>query len=244
LDTTLDHAALDYFYAEGWITQVLYLVKSGKEATVYCCEARPSTGLGLVAAKLYRAREHRSFRNDAVYQAGRVILDGHARRAVKNKSRFGREAQQGMWINHEWETLQALHAVGCDVPEPFARTEGAILMGYRGDESASAPRLHELSLPPDEAHHAFQVLMRNVELFLANNVIHGDLSAYNVLYWQGAPTVIDFPQAVDPRFNPHAVALLERDVANLCGYFARQGVRADAKAIVRDLWRRFLRAEL
>lgn len=244
MDTTLDHAALDCFYAEGWISQVLYLVKSGKEATVYCCEAQPSTGLGLVAAKLYRAREHRPFRNDAVYQAGRAILDAHARRAVKNKSRFGREAQQGLWINHEWETLQALHAVGCDVPEPFARTEGAILMGYRGDEEASAPRLQEVALPPEEAHQAFQVLMRNVELFLANNIVHGDLSAYNVLYWQGAPTIIDFPQAVDPRFNPHATALLERDVTNLCTYFARQGVTADPKAITRDLWRRFLRAEL
>jgi RIO kinase 1 len=244
LDTTLDHAALDYFYAEGWISQVLYLVKSGKEATVYCCEAQPSTGQQLLAAKLYRAREHRAFRNDAVYQAGRVILDAHARRAVKNKSRFGREAQQGMWINHEWETLEALHAVGADVPEPLARTEGAILMGYRGDETASAPRLHEVNLPRDEAGHHFQVLMRNVELWLANNVIHGDLSAYNVLYWQGAVTVIDFPQAVDPRFNPNATSLLERDVTNLCNYFAKHGVSADAKAITRDLWRRFLRAEL
>jgi RIO kinase 1 len=244
LDTTLEHAALDYFYAEGWISQVLYLVKSGKEATVYCCEGQPSTGRGLVAAKLYRAREHRSFRNDAVYQAGRVILDAHARRAVKNKSRFGREAQQGMWINHEWETLEQLHAVGADVPEPLARTDGAILMGYRGDETASAPRLHEVDLARDEAAHHFQVLMRNVELWLANNVIHGDLSAYNVLYWEGAVTVIDFPQAVDPRFNPNAIGLLERDVTNLCNYFAKRGVTADAKAITRELWRRFLRAEL
>jgi RIO kinase 1 len=244
LDTTLDSAALDYFYAEGWITQVLYQVKSGKEATVYCCEAGGSTGHELVAAKLYRAREHRSFRNDAIYQAGRVILDAHARRAVKNKSRFGREAQQGLWIGHEWGILQQLHDVGADVPEPLARTEGAILIGYRGDENGSAPRLHEVSLPREEAAHHFQVLMRNVELWLANNVVHGDLSAFNVLYWQGAVTVIDFPQAVDPRFNQHALNLLERDVGNLCGYFAKSGVTADAKAITRDLWRRFLRAEL
>jgi RIO kinase 1 len=244
LDTTLDNAALDYFYAEGWITQVLYMVKSGKEATVYCCEAAPSSGLGLVAAKLYRAREHRTFRNDAVYQAGRVVLDAHARRAVKNKSRFGREAQQGLWINHEWEMLQELHAVGADVPQPLARTDGAILMGYRGDESGSAPRLHEVTLPPGEAAHHFQVIMRNIELLLANNVIHGDLSPFNILYWDHAVTLIDLPQAVDPRFNPHALALLERDVTNICGYFARAGVHSDPKAITRDLWRRFLRAEL
>lgn len=244
MDTTLDNAALDYFYAEGWISQVLYQLKSGKEATVFCCQAGGSTGRGLLAAKLYRARQHRTFRNDAIYQAGRVILDAHARRAVKNKSRFGREAQQGLWINQEWEVLQQLHAVGADVPEPLARTEGAILMDYRGDEAGPAPRLQEIALPRDEAAHHFQVLMRNVELMLGNNVIHGDLSAYNVLYWDGAVTIIDLPQAVDPRFNPHALGLLERDVANLCGYFGKLGVPSDPTAITRDLWRRFLRGEL
>ena len=44
--------------------------------------------------------------------------------------------------------------------------------------------------------------MRNVELMLSLGRIHGDLSAYNVLYWQGEVKIIDFPQAIEPATNP------------------------------------------
>jgi RIO kinase 1 len=67
-------------------------------------------------------------------------------------------------------------------------------------------------------------------------MIHGDLSPYNVLVWEGRAIVIDFPQAVDPRKNRHARALLERDVTRICDHFERFGVRSDAHRIVGDLW--------
>lgn len=38
---------LESFADDEWLTTVLYRVKGGKEATVYCCEAHPSTGLRL-----------------------------------------------------------------------------------------------------------------------------------------------------------------------------------------------------
>src|SRR5436305_1066483 len=103
---------LEPFFDDGRITEVLYSVKSGKEATVYCCQAGSFTGRDVLAAKIYRPRESRSFKNDAVYHEGRVILEGHVRRAVAKKTAFGREAQFGMWIGHEYETLGNLAAVG------------------------------------------------------------------------------------------------------------------------------------
>src|SRR5579872_5090423 len=69
--------ALEHFFTEGLITGVLHVVKSGKEATVYCCQAHPSTGVELLAAKVYRSRNNRGFKNDAIYQEGRRILEGH-----------------------------------------------------------------------------------------------------------------------------------------------------------------------
>ena len=237
-------AALDFFYTEGLITELLYTVKSGKEATVYCCQAHPSTGAELLAAKVYRPRNNRGFKNDAVYQEGRVILEGHVRRAVQNKSRFGREAQFAMWVNYEFEALKALYNVGADIPRPIARTERAILMEYLGNHQQAAPALQYVELSKDEVRPIFEQLMRNIELWLAHHYIHADLSAYNVLYWQGQVSIIDFPQAVDPRFNPNAFALLARDIENICRYVARYGLEHDGQCIAERLWHKFKNADL
>jgi RIO kinase 1 len=81
--------------------------------------------------------------------------------------------------------------------------------------------------------------MENVELMMAHNRIHGDLSAYNVLYWDGECWMIDFPQAVDPRVNPDAAEILRRDVTRLCDYFARYGVASDPVSLAEGLWQQY-----
>ena len=48
---------LEEFYNDQMITDILGKVRGGKEATVYCCAAHPSTGLDLIAAKVYRPRD-------------------------------------------------------------------------------------------------------------------------------------------------------------------------------------------
>lgn len=237
-------ASLDYFFAEGMIAEILYPVKRGKEAIVYCCQAHPSTGVELLAAKIYRPRDHRGFKNDAIYQEGRVITNGQMRRAVQNKSRFGREVQFGMWVNHEFEVLTTLHRAGSDTPQPIARTQNALLMEYFGDHEGAAPPLSSVELSREQARTVFDSLMSNIELWLANNYVHGDLSAYNILYWQGQAKIIDFPQAVDPRFNSNAFSLLVRDIENVCSYLARYGLIYDGKQIAERLWRRFRNAQL
>jgi len=237
-------AALETFLEEEWITRVLHVVKSGKEATVYCCEASPSSGSNLVAAKVYRPRRGRGFQNDAVYHEGRAILDSRVRRAVQNKTRRGREFQFNMWVGHEWETLSTLHAAGADVPRPLATEGDAILMEYLGDADGAAAPLYAADLRRDEARPLFERIMENVELFLSRNLVHGDLSPFNILYWRGTAWIIDFPQAVDPRFNRNGFELLLRDIEHVCDYFAAYGVRAHPQRLARDLWDRFSRDQL
>jgi len=237
--------SLGGFYEDEWFTSVLYPVKGGKEANVYCCEAHPSTGLKWIAAKVYRPRKFRTMRNDAIYREGRpVTSDRRIQRALKKKTKKGRKVETESWIHHEYETLRALHEAGADVPRPLALGANAILMEYLGDGEGAAPTLHEVSLGPDEGRRFFDRLMKNVALFLGCDHIHGDLSAYNVLYWKGNFKVIDFPQTVDPVTNPNAFPLLVRDVERLCRYFARCGVEAQAVALAEDMWRRYQRNEL
>lgn len=252
-------SSLGGFYEEGWFTNVLYRVKGGKEANVYCCEAHPSTGLKWIAAKVYRPRKFRTMRNDAIYREGRQRIvgidpssgaskvfynDSRLKRAFKKKTKMGRYAETASWIDHEYQTLRVLYEAGADVPKPLTQGENAILMEYLGDGDWAAPTLHEVSLEPDEARRFFDRLMQNVRRFLACHVIHGDLSAYNVLYWEGNFKVIDFPQAVDPVNNPNAFNLLVRDIERLCQYFAKYGTEAHAVGLAEDMWRRYRRNEL
>src|SRR6202795_4387645 len=233
----IDQGLLDAFIGDGSITDVLYVVRSGKEATVYCCRGADASGGGLVAAKVYRPLERRNFHNDAIYQTGRdAILSSRTKRALANRSRHGRDVQYGTWINAEFQTMRMLYDAGADVPEVFSRSNGAILMQYFGDEEAAAPMLNRVTLPRENADQFLRQIIDNVTLWLANHLVHGDLSPYNLLYWGNRIVAIDFPQAVGARVNPSARSLLGRDLENVCGHFSKYGIRADAMRIANALW--------
>lgn len=219
-----------------WISEVLYEVKSGKEATVFCCRGTDRTGLDLVAVKVYREQVHRTFSNDAAYRDGEYIPEGRARRALANKSRFGRQVQFGTWVNREWGTVRRLHEAGAAIPRPLHQVEGAIVMEYLGDEQRPAKRLIDVRPPREECIRHLDRLLSNIRLWLRENCVHGDLSPYNILYWRGEVTVIDFPQACDPRFNRNAREFLCRDVMSVCDRFSRLGVCVDGEAFAERLW--------
>ncbi len=239
---------LEEFYNNELITDVVAKVKGGKEANVYCCAAHPSTGLDLIAAKIYRPRLFRNLRNDAQYRQGRELLDengkvSHARRenlAMSKNTRFGKVLRHVSWLEAEYQTLLLLHKAGADVPKPIAHGNNVILMEYVGARDVPAPTLNQLTLTRSEARAIFDRLVENVSTMLACHRVHADLSAYNVLYWDGEFKIIDFPQAVDPRRNADAGALFVRDVARLCQYFSHYGINPDAQALAGSLWDKFL----
>lgn len=245
LQDELLSSSLQDFIDRNLISEVLQVLKSGKEATVCCCRAHRALGGGLVAAKIYRPMQHRSFKNDELYRRGKVILSGRARRALANKSDFGRKVQFGTWVNYEWEAINHLHSFGADVPRPIAHGNDSILMEYIGDEQSPAPQLRSVRLSRPEARFVYDTTLRNIELCLAHNRIHGDLSPFNILYWNRRPILIDFPQSVDPRENPNAYALLSRDIENVWRYCQKfADLNTDPWKTAGRLWSRFLRAEL
>jgi RIO kinase 1 len=238
-------SSLEPFYKQHLITDVLHEAHSGKEATVYCCEAHPSTGMQYLAAKVYRPRMFRSLRNDAIYRFSRVQRDeqgqaehGNSRRgsAATRKTEKGRAAQVASWIEYEYQTQRLLYIHDANVPRPFAQIGNAVLMEYIGSVGDPAPRLSDVVLEKEEAQPLFDCIMHNVELALVHGRIHGDLSGYNVLYWQGAVTLIDFAQAVDPYHNSDVFSLFARDVERICQYFVPYDVQCNAHELAREIW--------
>lgn len=252
-ETTFLRDSVRTFFEQDLIVDILAQVKGGKEASVYRCVAHPTVDVPLLAAKVYRPRQFRNLSNDAAYREGRQVLkddgrpikatDHRIQRALNKKSSYGVQVAHTSWLMYEFKTLERLYAAGAAVPKPYATSENAILMAYIGDAQRAAPTLHESALPPDEAPGLFAEVIRNIDLMLQQGWIHGDLSAYNILYWQGAITLIDFPQVVNVANNSRAAQILERDIVRVCQYFAGQGVQSDPTQLTQDLWRRYQRLD-
>lgn len=204
-------ANLHSFAEEGLIEAVLY---------PHCCRAGPGVAMELLAAKVYRPRRERAMRNQAAYQLGRDFLgmkdesrrQEALRRAVRKRKRFGRQVEDVSWIAHEFESMRVLRDAG---------GQSVLLMEFIGDEDEAAPALNELTLSTTTAHRVFDCIVRNIELLLSHDRIHGDLSACNVLYWEGKEVLIDLPQVVDASRHPDAFDLLARDVHHICMHFQR-----------------------
>lgn len=241
-----DMRAIEEFLDEALITGVLNVIRSGKEATVYRCKAHRSLGAPFAAAKVYHSTGHRSFHSAAAYEQGRNFGPGQVRRAVAKRTGFGQEARLSAWVGREFDLLSALNYAGADVPAPYACTDSAILMEYVGDEDGPAPQLQQADFEADDAQPLFDRVLENIELLLRENVVHGDLSAFNILYDGGRLRIIDFPQAVDPRESDTAKKLLERDVRNVVEFFQRHGagLDEDPARMARNLWDLWRWAEL
>lgn len=224
------------------------VLKSGKEAEVFLVERVADDGSShLLAHKRYRPRYPKKgelealgfskgtiYRADAVYSAG-WALKPRERRALEQGSRFGHELAKNMWPYLEHSTLERAWRAGASVPYPVEVTEDGVLMEYIGDREGAAPRLAGAGLSVEQARDARDQLIESLRALSGERIVHGDLSAYNMLWWQGRLVIIDFPQAVDAFANAHAPDLLHRDLRNVHEWFERQHAAFDLEAVFVEL---------
>jgi RIO kinase 1 len=133
------------------------------------------------------------------------------------------------------------------VPPPVEQIENGYRMAFIGDGDSAAPRLADVELDVVTARRVWRELQRDIQRMLDLDLVHGDLSAFNILWWHERPVIIDFSQAVDAVMHPAARELLRRDVDRTAAYFRRQGVAIDldaALALVGDSPARFARQVL
>jgi RIO kinase 1 len=222
-------------------------LKSGKEAEIFLVERRFASGPRLLAHKRYRPRypgegqlraegfsNSTAYRGDAIYKAG-WFLPTRDKRAVLGGSRYGHELAFSLWPMQEWAMLRRAWAAGASVPYPVEQTEHGLLMEFIGDESQAAPKLAQARLSQAELASAWQQLIGNLCALTMAGLVHADLSAYNLLWWEGQLVVIDLPQAVEFTTNTDAFDLLHRDVANVGDWFNRRGIAVDVEAVYAEL---------
>ena len=223
------------FYDAKIITDIIRVVKQGKEATVLCARAHQNMSFDYLAIKLYREKKFRNFKRDNIYHIGRV-WDQRLLRAMRNKTKIGQQAERSSWVSNEFNSLETLHSLGVPVPKPIAYTDDAIIMEFLGQEDVCSSLLKDSQLTKEDAKDVFQNILKTIEIMLRNNIVHGDLSPYNILYHLGQAYIIDFPQAVNPSINVYAYDLLLRDVKNICKYFRKYGIETNPEEITLSMW--------
>jgi RIO kinase 1 len=224
--------------SQGAIDTDLGILKTGKEADVFLLERadplEPERGV-VMAAKRYRAPEHRTFHRSASYTEGRSMKRSRDNRALKRKSTFGREVAAGEWAVSEWGALVRLWNLGLPVPYPVQIDGTEILMEWITVDGETAPRLAQVRPDRDLLLDYFEQLRDSLALLVQAGLVHGDLSAYNILAAGERLVIIDLPQIVDLVGNPQGMDFLLRDCANICGWFRGKGLEVDEHELFGEL---------
>jgi RIO kinase 1 len=208
-------------FSDGVIDKFDFPISTGKEGNVF----RASTLKGEhLAVKIYRTATS-TFGEMAKYIQGDPRF---FRVKTKNKNRLIM-----IWAEKEYLNLDLFYRVGVRVPKPVAFHANIIVMEYIGSDKEPARQLRNVTLEDPEA--IARKLLDYVKLgYQKGNIVHSDLSEFNVLMLDGEPVLIDVGQSV-LKGHPFAEEWLERDVSNVARYFRRYKIDIDVKAELREI---------
>ncbi|XP_031695120.1 serine/threonine-protein kinase RIO3-like [Anarrhichthys ocellatus] len=100
-------------------------------------------------------------------------------------------------------------------PEVVLLKKHILVMSFIGKDHIPAPKLKDVVLSSEDMKTAFyQVLHVMQQLYQECNLVHADLSEYNMLWHEGKVWLIDVGQSVEPT-HPHALEFLFRDCRNV-----------------------------
>jgi len=232
--------------SRGAVDTELGILKTGKEADVFLLERadpkEPDRGV-VMAAKRYRSTDHRTFNRSAAYTEGRSMKRSRDQRAIKRKSTFGKQVAAGEWAISEWEALKRWWLLGLPVPYPVQIDGQEILMEWitvpdpdAGEDGVTtAPRLAQTRPELPLLVSYFDQLRDALATIVQAGVVHGDLSAYNILAAGERLVIIDLPQVVDLVGNVNGMDYLMRDCTNVCDWFRARGMDVDEHELFGDL---------
>ncbi|NPB01436.1 MAG: phosphotransferase [Methanopyri archaeon] len=203
------------------VDRILGVIMEGKEAAVLEAEKDGKK----VALKVYlRHTGREEARREIVYR----LEDAEVRRVERGDAAL-----------REFGLLKRAHEAGVRVPEPLDARPGVIVMEYiPGEPLFRAPEL------PDPRETLSDLLDQVERLAVDAGLVHGDLSAFNVLVTgDGTPYIVDLSEAVKVK-EPGAFEALRRDVENLVSFFERKygvGDDVDVDAFVESVRRKVYR---
>jgi RIO kinase 1 len=128
-----------------------------------------------------------------------------------------------LWASKEYKNLKRASKVGLSVPKPLFVKNNILIMEYIGFRSTPAPLLKDIRNLKQPLDLFNKILSFIKALYQKANLVHGDLSEFNILYHNQKPVIIDISQAVSTQ-HPKAEIFLVRDIKNIFKYFEKLGI--------------------
>ncbi|MBI2668612.1 serine protein kinase RIO [Candidatus Woesearchaeota archaeon] len=131
------------------------------------------------------------------------------------------------WCQREYKNLRKAQEAGINVPHPLGWKSHILIETLIGDDVPAAQLKDALPKNPKEF---FDLIVDQMKKLYQAGLIHGDLSAFNILNWNEKPYLIDFSQATVVK-TPNSDELLERDIKNILHFFAKLKIKGDFNTI-------------
>jgi len=129
------------------------------------------------------------------------------------------------WTRKEQRNLERAGEAGVKVPTPITSERNILVMEFIGKDGVSAPRLKDVK--PEDPGKIYDIIADYMRrLYQEARLVHGDLSEYNILLYDGEPIIIDMGQAVMLE-HPMSREFLSRDIKNVVRYFKKMGVECN-----------------
>jgi RIO kinase 1 len=138
-----------------------------------------------------------------------------------------------VWTKKEFKNLQRLKKIDVKAPKPILFTNNVLVMQYIGDSKHPAPMLKDVIV--ENPQEVFDNIIESiVKMYKKAELVHSDLSAFNILYYRKKPYIIDLGQGVLLE-HPRSLEFLKRDIDNIVRYFNKYNIRADANKIYKKI---------
>ncbi len=200
-----------------------FVVSIGKEAHVF--RAVDHSG-NFRAVKIYKI-ETSEFRNMDKYLFG----DERFKKTKKTKKDI-----VFAWARKEFKNLELSNQARASTPQAIAVKNNVLVLQFVGENGLASKKLKEEN-PKDKKtleRYYEQTIEFIARLFYLKELIHADLSEYNILVKNKKLVFIDLGQGV---LTSHANAkeFFERDVKNMVHYFSRQGLDKTFEEAIEDI---------
>ncbi|MCI4373754.1 MAG: serine protein kinase RIO [Thermoplasmata archaeon] len=210
LDEFFDHRTLltiSRLITQGQFDSLDFPVATGKEGGVF----RATAGKEFRAVKVYRIG-NTTFRNLPAYAIDEL------RRETSIRDFAGLVYA---WTRREHTVLGRLADAHVRAPMPFGHLRNVLVMDFIGNSEGGAPRLRDAQIDDPEA--IYLDLVEQITRMLRDaKLVHGDLSPFNTLLFEGKTVIIDVAQAVSIK-HPQAAALLTRDLDHYARFLRHLG---------------------